>query len=192
MCSVSQFAVVLSLRLTFFCRLNTNLSFFNSNQELSHDCQNILISLCSKSQSAPPTMAVLWKHLGQRGSWAEAGRPLGSSVLLYGSQLWPGLCNAPSSYIHISPTVNPTKHRLYTHAPLLGLFQPCQVADCCASLNQSLLSPEYVFIVDYSCVFWPVSGCVAQFLCNCRCQKNPQNNKLTPPISHTLLLFYLF
>lgn len=49
---------VLSLRLAFFCCLNTILRvFFNSNQELSHDCQNILISLCSKSQSAPPTMA---------------------------------------------------------------------------------------------------------------------------------------
>lgn len=34
------------------------------------------------------------------------------SFLVPASQIWPGLCNTPSSYTDISPTVNLTKHSL--------------------------------------------------------------------------------
>lgn len=93
--------------------------------------------------------AVFWKYVGQRGSRAEAGWPLGSSVLLCGSLLWPGLCNTSSSHIHVSPAVNPTKYKLYMQMPILVLFQ-LQNTDCCASLNQGLFSPCEL-ILYYMC-----------------------------------------
>lgn len=107
-----------------------------------------MLPLCFNTLSAPPTMTAL------EMPWWGAGRPLGSSVLLCGSQLWPGLCNTPISHIHISPTVNPTKHKLYTHTQ----------QNVVPVLTMTFSVLIMCFINDYSCVLWSASACVAQLL----------------------------
>lgn len=64
---------------------------------------------------------------------------LGSSVLLCGSQLWPGLCNTPITF-HPQLTQQNIDYT-NTHA-----------TDYCACFNRGPFGPECVFIVDYSCV----------------------------------------
>lgn len=194
MCSVSQFSVVLSLRLTFFCRLNTNLRVFWFFLTVTKSCLMTVRIFSFTSALKANLLHLQWLCSGNilvRGGAGQRQADLWGAVFCCMVVNYGLACvTLPAATFTFHPQLT-LQNIDYTHAPLLGLFQPCQVADCCASLNQSLLSPEYVFIVDYSCVFWPVSGCVAQFLCNCRCQKT-QNNKLAPPISHTLLLFHLF
>lgn len=64
---------------------------------------------------------------------------LGSSVLLCGSQLWPGLCNTPITF-HPQLTQQNIDYT-NTHA-----------TDYCACFNRGPFGPECVFKVDYSCV----------------------------------------
>lgn len=114
------------------------------------------LPLCSKILSAPPTMAVLRKRLGQRQAdlW---GAVFCCVVVNYGL----ACVTLPAATFTFHPQLT-LQNIDYKHTPLLALFWPCQAADSCANLNQGLLSPEYVFIVDYSCVFWPLSEYVAQ------------------------------
>lgn len=96
-------------------------------------------------------------------SWSEAGRPLGRVFCCVVVNYGLACVTLPAATFTFHPQLT-LQNIDYIHTPLLALFRPCQAADCCASLNQGLLSPKCVFIVDYSCVFWPASGCVAQLL----------------------------
>lgn len=95
---------------------------------------------------APSLLHLLWLCFG-----AVLVRPLGSSVLLCGSQLWPGLCNTPITF-HPQLTQQNIDYT-NTHA-----------TDYCACFNHGSFSPECVFIADYSCVLWSAPACGAQLL----------------------------
>ena len=98
-------------------------------------------------------MAVLWKHVGQRQAGLR-GAVFCCVVLNYGQ----ACVTLPTATLTFHPQLT-LQNTHYTHTALqLAWFQLCHAAYCCAGPNQGLLSPECVFIVDYS---WPASECVA-------------------------------